>query len=121
MFNLFQTYVASFLSGCCVYVHVANICFRCFIQMLQVFHLDVAYILQWFSSVFRRFCLFQVFRLSSLYVASGYFKSSLSVAYGMRVGNGSRCRPATGASKSVKLMFPCSHASSLRLPPYAAN
>ena len=51
IFLQFQTYVASVLSrccksrsGCCIYMHVASICFkcfRCFIRMLQVFHLDV--------------------------------------------------------------------------------
>ena len=52
MFHLFQRNVASVLSRCCksrsrccIYMHVASICFkcfRCFICILQVFHLDVA-------------------------------------------------------------------------------
>ena len=56
MFYVFQTYVLSVSSGCCksrsgcyMYMHVASVCFkclRCFIRMLQVFYLDVAYILQ---------------------------------------------------------------------------
>ena len=51
MFYLYQTYVARFLSGCCksrsrcyVYMHVASLFFKCFILLLQVFHLDVAYV-----------------------------------------------------------------------------
>jgi hypothetical protein len=34
MFHRFQMYVASILSGCCIGMHVASICFKCF----QVFH-----------------------------------------------------------------------------------
>jgi hypothetical protein len=34
---MFHSYVASISSGCCI----------CFTHMLQVFHLDVAYVLQW--------------------------------------------------------------------------
>jgi hypothetical protein len=49
------------------------VCFRCFICLLRVFYLDVVYILQWFSSIFRGFrkCfrqLFQLFHLSSFYM-----------------------------------------------------
>jgi hypothetical protein len=36
----------------CIYMHVANVCFkcfRCFICMLQVFYLHVAYVLQWLT------------------------------------------------------------------------
>ena len=55
MFHLFQTYVASVLSGCCknrsrccIYMHVANICFKVFSGVsyvcLQVFHLDVVHV-----------------------------------------------------------------------------
>jgi hypothetical protein len=39
VFHVFQTYVSS---GCCIYMNVASVCFKCFIRMLQVFHLDVA-------------------------------------------------------------------------------
>ena len=61
MFQLFQTYVvASVLSGCCI----------CFTHMLQVFHLDVAYVFQWlhacFPGVFRR--MLQLFQLFWTYV-----------------------------------------------------
>jgi hypothetical protein len=34
-------------SGCCIYMHVASVCYKCFmcfIRTLQVFHLDVAYV-----------------------------------------------------------------------------
>jgi len=35
-------------SRCCiymhVYMHVASVCFKCFIRLLQVFYLDVAYV-----------------------------------------------------------------------------
>jgi hypothetical protein len=84
-FQVFQTYVSSASSGCCksrsgccIYMHVAKYvfkCLRCFVCMLQVFHLDVAYVLQWlhtcFSSVsdvsckcFSGFgCMLQVFHL----------------------------------------------------------
>jgi hypothetical protein len=52
MFHLFQMYVVSVLSeccksrsGCCIYMHVARICFQVFSGIsyicLQVFHLDV--------------------------------------------------------------------------------
>jgi hypothetical protein len=55
MFHLFQMNVASVLSRrcksrsrCCIYMHVANICFKCFqvfsYVCLLVFHLDVAYV-----------------------------------------------------------------------------
>jgi hypothetical protein len=47
MFHLFQTHVASVLSGCCICCngYVANVCSKCFIcfgRMLQSFHLSVA-------------------------------------------------------------------------------
>jgi hypothetical protein len=46
MFHLFQTHVASVLSGCCICCngYVTNICSKCFIcfrHMLQLFHLSV--------------------------------------------------------------------------------
>jgi hypothetical protein len=54
--------------------------------MLQVFYLDVTYILQYFSSVFSFFkCfrrMFQVFHLSYVTnILSGYFKSRSGVAH----------------------------------------
>jgi hypothetical protein len=47
MFHLFQIYVASVLSGCCICHngYVASICSKCFIcfsHMLQLFHLSDA-------------------------------------------------------------------------------
>ena len=47
MFNMFQTNVASVLSGCCTcyndyVVSVCSKCFICFSRMLQLFHLSVA-------------------------------------------------------------------------------
>ena len=43
MFHVFHTYVASVLSGCCIYFAMATNMFSwCFRRMLQVFHLDVA-------------------------------------------------------------------------------
>ena len=61
MFHLFfKRTLQVCLSGCCI----------CFTYMLQVFYLDVAYVFNDFSSVFRCFCkcfrhMFQVFHLSS--------------------------------------------------------
>jgi hypothetical protein len=48
-FRCFQTYVASGLSGCCTsYTHTLQVyvfkCFSCFKRMLQMFYLDVAYV-----------------------------------------------------------------------------
>ena len=47
MFHLFQTHVASVLSGCCICCngYVANVCSKCFIcfrRMLHLFNLSVA-------------------------------------------------------------------------------
>ena len=47
MFCLFQTYVASVLSGCCICYndYVASVyskCLICFSRMLQLFHMSVA-------------------------------------------------------------------------------
>jgi hypothetical protein len=60
--HLFQTYVASVLSGCCksrsgccIYMHIVSVCFECFmcfIRILQVFYLDTAYVLQWLQTCF---------------------------------------------------------------------
>jgi hypothetical protein len=33
-------------------MHIASVCFKCFICMLQVFHLDVTYVLQWLHTCF---------------------------------------------------------------------
>jgi hypothetical protein len=46
MFHLFQTYVASVLSRCCICYndYVASVyfkCFFCFSRMLQLFHLSI--------------------------------------------------------------------------------
>jgi hypothetical protein len=51
---------------CCIYMHVASVCFKCFIRMLQVFYLDVAYVLQWLHSVF---LMFQTYVASVLTVS----------------------------------------------------
>jgi hypothetical protein len=42
-------------------MHAVSVCFKCFIRMLQVFYLDldVAYVLQWLSSVF--WCFYRCF------------------------------------------------------------
>jgi hypothetical protein len=40
---MLQAYVASFLSGCCLYMHIASICFKCF----QVFHTYVCKCFIW--------------------------------------------------------------------------
>jgi hypothetical protein len=70
MFHLFQTNVASVLFGCCksrfeccIYMHVASICFKCF----QVFHMYVCkcfiWMLHMFAMVFKCFQAFsQVFQ-----------------------------------------------------------
>jgi hypothetical protein len=42
-------------SGCYICMHVASIyfkCFMCFIHILQVFHLDIAFVLQWLQMYF---------------------------------------------------------------------
>ena len=85
MFHLFQTYVASVLSrccksrsGCCIYVHVASVCFKCFtcfIGMLQVFYIDVAKVDRDVAHVAMAIhvcfkCRFQIFHLFQMYVVS---------------------------------------------------
>jgi hypothetical protein len=66
MFYLFQTYVASILSRCCkiksrccIYMHVASICFKCFqvfyTYVCKCFYLDVAYVCNGFQLFFRCF------------------------------------------------------------------
>jgi hypothetical protein len=52
MFQMLQTYVARVLYGCCIcFTHmfgsVSSGCCICFTHMLQVFYLDVVYVLQW--------------------------------------------------------------------------
>jgi hypothetical protein len=108
-------YVASVLSRCyksrsrcCIYMHVASICFkccRCFMRSLQVLHLDVAYVcndFQVFLDVFAS-VLDVCFKCSIyllLYVATvtcRCFKSRLCVTHGMRVGSGWQCGPAARA------------------------
>jgi hypothetical protein len=54
-----------------VNIHVASVCFKCFICMLQVFHLDVAYVLQWLHT---RFHVFQTYVASVLAVFEIYCK-----------------------------------------------
>jgi hypothetical protein len=82
---------------------VANACckhiFRCFIRMLQVFHLDVAYVCNSCQVFFTCFCkcfrrLFQVFHMSSFVcaiVAFEYFKSRSDIAHEISVESGWRC------------------------------
>jgi hypothetical protein len=65
LFQLFHMFFICMLQVCLFR------CYICFTHMLQVFYLDVAYVLQWFFQVFSRiFCkyfrhMFQVFHLSS--------------------------------------------------------
>ena len=114
MFHLFQTYVASVLSGCCksttgccIYIHACykhmflSVSYKC----LQVFHVYVVYVcngFQVFSGVFASvsYDCFKCFIYLLLYVvtvASGCFSSRSGVAHGMRVGSGWRCGPTTMA------------------------
>jgi hypothetical protein len=95
MFHLFHTYVAVVLSvccksrsTCCIYMHVPSICFqvflgisyvcKCFIWMLHIF----AMVFKCFSGFFASVSFHTlVSSVSSVffYVASGCFKSRLSV------------------------------------------
>jgi hypothetical protein len=59
MFHLFQMNIASVLSGryksisrCCIYMHVANIYFKCFIRMFANASFGRCIFLQWFLNVF---------------------------------------------------------------------
>jgi hypothetical protein len=117
MFYLFSDICCKCVSsGCCI----------CFTHMLQVFHLDVAYVLQWlhtsFSWCFRRLLqVFQLFRTYVISVSSRCCKSRSSIAHitvghicsnhllrptSMRVGveGAPRCgrRTRCGASPHVK-------------------
>jgi hypothetical protein len=66
-------------SRCCIYMYVFSVsfqCYRCFIRLLQVFYLDVAYVCnglqvlsRCFANVFR--CILQVFHLNVAYVCNG--------------------------------------------------
>jgi hypothetical protein len=93
MLQVFLSRCCKSRSGCCIYKHVASVFFKWF----EVFHTFVASVssgcLQWFLSVFRCFCkcfrcMFQMFHLSSLHVATvafGCFKSRSGDAHGMRM------------------------------------
>jgi hypothetical protein len=96
-------YVASVSSGycknrfgCCIYMHVANVCFRCFIRMLQVFRLDVAYACNDFQVFFRCFTSISTYVRSVLAVSdiccvsSEYCKNGSGIAYSLRIGFKSR-------------------------------
>jgi hypothetical protein len=106
MFHLFQTYVASVLSkccksksGCCLYMHVAGICFKwflvfytyvckCFIWMLHIFAMIFKYFFRCFASVSNT--CFKCFICLLLYIATvafGCFKSRSGVTHGMCVGD----------------------------------
>ena len=57
MFKAFYLDVAKVDLGV-AYMHVTRVrfnCFRCFIRMLQVFYLDVAYVLRWILGVLQVF------------------------------------------------------------------
>ena len=85
MFHLFQMNGESVLSGCCIYMHVASICFKCFkvfhtyvcecfILMLHIFA-TVSNVFQMFSQVFHTlvssvsFVFFCMLQLLHLYVS----------------------------------------------------
>jgi hypothetical protein len=70
MFHMFFRRILQVLFGCCI----------CFTHMLQLFYLDVAYVLQWFSGVFASVSdtCFKCFICLQTYVTSvvsGCFKS----------------------------------------------
>jgi hypothetical protein len=90
IFQVFDMYVSSVSSRCyksrsecCIYIHVAIICFKCFIHILQVFYLDVAYVLQWLHMCFQVFlgvCMcFRSMYVSS--ISSKCYKSGSGVAH----------------------------------------
>jgi hypothetical protein len=96
MWQIFSSGCCKSRSGCCVHMHVATTCFkcfRCFIHMLQVFHLDVAYVLQWLHTYFLSFfwCFasvsdvcrkcFSCFRTYVASVSSTSYKSKLGVIH----------------------------------------
>jgi len=49
------------ISGYCIYMHVASICFKCFIRMFASVSSWCCICLQWFSNVFQAFS--QVFKM----------------------------------------------------------
>jgi hypothetical protein len=96
MWQIFLSGCCKSRSGCCVHMHVATTCFKCFscfIHMLQVFHLDVAYVLQWLHTYFLSFfwCFasvsdvcrkcFSCFRTYVASVSSKGYKSKLGVVH----------------------------------------
>jgi hypothetical protein len=63
MFHLFQMYVASVSSecyksssGCCIYIYASVL--GVFICVLEVFHLDVVYVCNGYTRVFKFFLVF---------------------------------------------------------------
>ena len=88
MLQWLYTYVVSFCSQCfiCFYRRMLQVCLFecciCFTHMLQVFYLDVTYIIQWFQVFFFR-CFCKYFICLQTYIASvAYecFKSKSGVA-----------------------------------------
>jgi hypothetical protein len=78
MLQVFYLNVA--IHACCR--HMFQV-FMYFIRILQVFHLDVTYVLQWFLSVFRRFR--NCFICLLFYIAYLCLKSRSGVAHGKRL------------------------------------
>jgi hypothetical protein len=97
MWQIFSSGCCKSRSRCCVHMYVATTCFkclRCFIHMLQVFYLDVAYVLQWLHTYFSSFffgCFasvsdvccncFSCFRTYVASVSSKGYKSKLGVVH----------------------------------------
>jgi hypothetical protein len=66
--------------------YVSHLCCKCFIRMLHMFHIDVAYILQWlhtyfFSCFWRMLQVFQLFRTYVANVSSRCCKSRSGVSH----------------------------------------
>jgi hypothetical protein len=62
VFRVFHTYVASVSSKCCICLQWLHTCFqifsgvcKCFRHMLQVFHLNIAYVCNGYTRVFKFF------------------------------------------------------------------
>jgi hypothetical protein len=120
--------VAKSRSRCCMYMHVASICFKCF----QVFHTYVCksfiWMLHMFAMVFKCFsCVFAsvsdtyftCFIYLLLYVAtvaSGCFKSRSSIAHGMRLGSGQQRGWHSGRHETTTGALPHEHARCLFAP-----
>ena len=68
IFHLFQTNIASVLSGCCIYMHVASICFKCFQLFYTYVYKYFIWMLHMFAMVFK--CFSGVF----VSVSNAYFK-----------------------------------------------